>query len=222
MSLNGSRIGVSLPMLNQPYERYPEFASLAEDAGFDSVWDYEFFRNPFITHALNARATGRIQLGTGIATAAPRTPFEMANAAADVDELSGGRTILGLSTGGAGWMECFNGTDIDRPLTRLREYIQVIRQLWDHFETDEPFDFQGKIYRACSPPFNPWGTRNLVRPRIPIYLAGFRRSGWSASRVRSRTACSGSCRRRRSSKTMCFRMWPPGRRRPAATPRRST
>src|SRR5439155_9882175 len=86
VSPNRGRIGVSLPMLNQPYERYPEFASLAENAGFDSVWDYEFFRNPFITHALNARATSRIQLGTGIATAAPRTPFEMANAAADVDE----------------------------------------------------------------------------------------------------------------------------------------
>lgn len=82
-----SRVGVSLPMLNQPYERYPEFAALAEHAGFDSVWDYEFYRNPFITHALNARATSRIQLGTGIATAAPRTPYEMANAAADVDEL---------------------------------------------------------------------------------------------------------------------------------------
>jgi probable F420-dependent oxidoreductase len=161
-------------MLNQPYERYAEFAALAEDAGFDSVWDYEFYRNPFITHALNARATSRIQLGTGIATVAPRTPFEMANAAADVDELSGGRTLLGLSTGGAGWMDCFNGTDIDRPLTRLREYIHVIRMLWDHFETDQPFEFVGKIYRACSPPLNPWGTRNLVRPRIPIYLAGLK------------------------------------------------
>ena len=168
------RIGVSLPMLNQPYERYAEFAALAEDAGFDSVWDYEFYRNPFITHALNARSTSRIQLGTGIATAAPRTPYEMANAAADVDELSGGRTLLGLSTGGAGWMECYTGTDIDRPLTRMREYIHVVRQLWRHFETDEPFDFQGKIYRASSPPFNPWGTRDLVRPQIPIYLAGLK------------------------------------------------
>jgi probable F420-dependent oxidoreductase len=169
-----SRLGVSLPMLNQPYERYAEFAALAEDAGFDSVWDYEFYRNPFITHALNARATSRIQLGTGIATAAPRTPYEMANAAADVDELSGGRTLLGLGTGGAGWMECFNGTEIDRPLTRMREYIEVIRRIWDHFETDEPFEYRGKIYRASSPPVNPWGTRDLVRPRIPIYLAGLK------------------------------------------------
>jgi probable F420-dependent oxidoreductase len=169
-----SKIGVSLPMLNQPYEQYAKFAALAEDAGFDSVWDYEFYRNPFITHALNARATSRIQLGTGIATAATRTPFEMANAAADVDEISGGRTLLGLSTGGAGWMEHFTGTDIDRPLTRLREYIHIVRQLWDHFQTDEPFAFQGKIYRASSPPLNPWGTRNLVRPKIPIYLAGLK------------------------------------------------
>jgi probable F420-dependent oxidoreductase len=169
-----SKIGVSLPMLNQPYEQYAKFAALAEDAGFDSVWDYEFYRNPFITHALNAGATCRIQLGTGIATAATRTPFEMANAAADVDEISGGRTLLGLSTGGAGWMEHFTGTDIDRPLTRLREYIHIVRQLWNHFETDEPFDFQGKIYRASSPPLNPWGTRNLVRPTIPIYLAGLK------------------------------------------------
>jgi probable F420-dependent oxidoreductase len=169
-----SRIGVSLPMLNQPYERYAEFAALAEDAGFDSVWDYEFYRNPFITHALNARATCRIQLGTGIATAASRTPFEMANAAADVDELSGGRTLLGLSTGGAGWTEIFNGTDIDRPLTRLREYIKAVREIWNHFETGEPFEFQGKIYRASSPPLNPWGTRDLARPQIPIYLAGLK------------------------------------------------
>jgi probable F420-dependent oxidoreductase len=169
-----SRIGVSLPMLNQAHERYAEFAALAEDAGFDSVWDYEFYRNPFITHALNARATSRVQLGTGIATAASRTPFEMANAAADIDELSGGRTLLGLATGGAGWTDVFNGADIDRPLTRLREYIHLVRQLWQHFETDEPFEFHGKIYRAASPPINPWGTRNLVRPQIPIYLAGLK------------------------------------------------
>ncbi len=161
-------------MLNQPYERYAEFAALAEEAGFDSLWDYEFYRNPFITHALNARSTSRITLATGIATAATRTPYEMANAAADVDELSGGRTLLGLSTGGAGWMDDFSGTDIDRPLTRLREYIHTVRLIWRHFETDEPYEFQGQLYRSKSPAINPWGTRTLVRPQIPIYLAGLK------------------------------------------------
>jgi alkanesulfonate monooxygenase SsuD/methylene tetrahydromethanopterin reductase-like flavin-dependent oxidoreductase (luciferase family) len=74
-------------------------------------------------HALNARATNNITLGTGLAAAAGRSPFGMANAAADIDEISGGRMLIGMSAGGDGFAECFNGTDIDHPATRLREYI---------------------------------------------------------------------------------------------------
>jgi probable F420-dependent oxidoreductase len=166
-----SRIGVSLPMLNQPYAKYPELAALADEAGFDSVWDYEFFRNPFVTHALTARATQRVRLGTGIATAVSRTPFEMANAAADVDELSGGRTLLGISTGGASWTDVFNGADASHPLPRMREYIQVLRLIWKHFSDGEPVEHHGRFYDFASPPFNPWGVRRLERPEIPIYLA---------------------------------------------------
>lgn len=169
-----SRIGVSLPMLNQPYGRYPELAALADDAGFDSLWDYEFFRNPFITHALNARATSRIQLATGIATAASRTPFEMANAAADVDEISGGRSILGISTGGAGWTDVYNGADVSHPLPRMREYIDAVRKVWRHFETGEPIEHEGRFLSLAQPPFNPWGGRTLARPRIPIYLGSLK------------------------------------------------
>jgi alkanesulfonate monooxygenase SsuD/methylene tetrahydromethanopterin reductase-like flavin-dependent oxidoreductase (luciferase family) len=169
-----SRLGISLPMLNQPYVSYPELAALADRAGFSSLWDYEFFRNPFVTHALNARVTSRISLGTGIATAASRTPFEMANAAADVDELSGGRGVLGMAVGGKGWTDVFNGAEIDHPLSRMREYVEATRAVWDHFATGEPFDYQGRFVRAASPPVNPWGGRELVRPRIPIYLGGLK------------------------------------------------
>jgi alkanesulfonate monooxygenase SsuD/methylene tetrahydromethanopterin reductase-like flavin-dependent oxidoreductase (luciferase family) len=161
-------------MLNQPYERYPELAALADEAGFSSLWDYEFFRNPFITHALNARVTSRISLCTGIATAASRTPFEMANAAADVDELSGGRTVLGMAVGGTGWTDVFNGVEIDHALSRMREYVEATRAVWDHFATGEPFACDGRFTRAASPPFNPWGTRDLTRSRIPIYLGGLK------------------------------------------------
>jgi len=174
MSQFTSRVGVSLPMLNQPYDRYPELAALADDAGFDSLWDYEFFRNPFITHALNAKATSRIQLATGIATASSRTPFEMANAAADIDEISGGRTILGMSTGGAGWTDVYNGADISHPLPRMREYIDAVRKVWRHFETGEPIEHDGRFLSLAQPPFNPWGGRTLVRPRIPIYLGSLK------------------------------------------------
>jgi probable F420-dependent oxidoreductase len=170
-----SRLGVSMPMLNQSYEKYPEFARLADDAGFYSLWDYEFYRNPFITHALCAGVTRNIKLSTGIAAASGRAPNEMANAAADVDELSKGRAILGLSTGGAGWADCYNGSDVDHPVARMREYIHLVRSIWQHHATGEPFEFTGRFYKGRSPPFNTFGVRQrLVRPKIPIYLAGIK------------------------------------------------
>jgi probable F420-dependent oxidoreductase len=170
-----SRLGVSMPMLNQPYENYPKFARLADEAGFYSLWDYEFYRNPFVAHALCAGVTRDIKLCTGIAAAAGRTPNEMANAAADVDELSNGRMVLGLSTGGADWAEHYNGTEIDRPLSRMREYIGAVRSIWQHHASGEPFEFGGQLYKAKSPPFNAFGIRQqLTRARIPIYLAGLK------------------------------------------------
>jgi alkanesulfonate monooxygenase SsuD/methylene tetrahydromethanopterin reductase-like flavin-dependent oxidoreductase (luciferase family) len=161
-------------MLNQPPHDLRELAHLADEAGFDSVWDYEFFRNPFITHALNATTTSRIALGTGIATASSRTPFEMANAAADVDELSGGRAIIGTGVGGAGWTDVLNGADISHPLPRMREYVEAIRAVWDYLSTDEPFSYEGRFVKTASPPLNPWGGRELARRRIPIYLAALK------------------------------------------------
>jgi probable F420-dependent oxidoreductase len=165
------RIGITMPILNQRFETFPELAELADQAGFDSLWDYEFFRNPFVIHALCSQRTARIQHATGIATACSRTPFEMANAAADIDELTGGRTILGLSTGAAMWTDVFNGADVSHPLPRLREYVEVLRAQWKHLADGEPFEYDGRFYRAASPAFNPWGVREMVRARIPVYLS---------------------------------------------------
>jgi cytochrome P450/alkanesulfonate monooxygenase SsuD/methylene tetrahydromethanopterin reductase-like flavin-dependent oxidoreductase (luciferase family) len=169
-----TRLGVSMPILNQPYAKFPELARLADEAGFDSVWDYEFYRNPLLIHGLCAQTTSRVALGVGLAAGVARTPFEMANTAADVDELSGGRTLLGVGTGGAGWAEFFNGLDIDRPVARIREYIAVLRMVWHHLGTGEPATFAGEFYRFAPPPLNPWGLRNLARPTIPIYVAAVR------------------------------------------------
>jgi len=90
-------LGLSIPVLTTPIHKFGELARLADNAGFRSLWDYESYRNPFVLHALTATATKRIQLGTGIAQAFIRSPFEAANAAADIDELSQGRAILGLA-----------------------------------------------------------------------------------------------------------------------------
>jgi alkanesulfonate monooxygenase SsuD/methylene tetrahydromethanopterin reductase-like flavin-dependent oxidoreductase (luciferase family) len=168
------RLGVSLPILNQPYAKLAELAGVADKAGFDSIWAYEFFRNPFVIQAAAALATSHTELAIGLAAGVARTPFEMANAAADVDELSGGRALLGLSMGGGGWQDKFHGGDVSKPVSRLREYIAVLRLAWHHLATGEPVAFEGRFYRMHDPADNPWGRRELARPTIPIYVGGTR------------------------------------------------
>lgn len=170
-----SKLGVTMPILNQPYLKFPEFAALADEAGLDSVWDYEFYRNPFIIHALCARATKNIKLATGLAAGVGRSPFEMANAALDVEELSNGRLILGIGTGGGDWAEYFNGNDIDKPVSRMSEYMDILRLAWKHLATGEPASYRGKFYRFDNPPMNIFGLRrDIVRTDIPIYISGLR------------------------------------------------
>jgi probable F420-dependent oxidoreductase len=167
-------LGVSMPILNQPLSAFPDMARAAEDAGFDAVWDYEFYRNPFVIHAQTALTTERVKLATGLAITATRSPFEFANAAADVDEASGGRMVIGMGIGAAGFADAYSGAPMDHPATRLREYIEIMKLCWKHCDTGEPVEFHGKYHDFASPAFNPFGTRTVTRPEIPIYLAALR------------------------------------------------
>jgi len=171
-----SNLGVSVPVLQTPMHKFGELARLAEDAGFRSLWNYESYRNPFVLHAIAAGATNRIKLGTGIAEAFIRSPFEAANAAADVDELSGGRAILGIGPGGPDWLEAFHSTDAADALARMSEFVDVVRMTWDYFAggARPGMSYAGKYYRFNAPAGNPWGPREMMRPRLPIYLSAMR------------------------------------------------
>ena len=172
-----SKLGVTMPGLTQPISAFPKMAAMAEDAGFDSVWDYEFYRNPLVIHGMTAQKTRRITLGTGLITGAGRSPFVMANAAADVDEASGGRLILGLSIGSAGFMDLMNGADSTHPIPRTREYVGLLRTIWDWTDGRVGADgesFGGQFYRFTAPQMNPFGRRPLARKRIPIYTSALR------------------------------------------------
>lgn len=167
-------IGITLPMLNNTLQQTATLARHAEDAGFDSAFGYEFFRTPYSGLAAAAVETSRITLGTGLAVALTRTPFLTANAAADVDELSGGRMILGIGTGSPEFLAAFHSIELDRPVARMRDYVGAVRASWDYLATGRPVAFESDSQRIDFPAFMPFGRRPLVRPRIPIYLAGER------------------------------------------------
>ena len=164
------KLGITMPTRTVALDRVPEYAHWAEDAGFDSVWGWELYRNPFTMLAMSALTTGRVGLGTGIAATPGRSPFEMANEAADVDELSSGRMLLGIGSGVLEFASAFHDKPPTHPLTRVSEYIDVLRLAWRYLGTGEAPAYQGRFHSFAPPPMNPWGTRHLERDSIPIYL----------------------------------------------------
>jgi probable F420-dependent oxidoreductase len=137
------RIGVQLPEVEREV-RWPEYAAMAraaEEVGFDSLWvgDHLLYRDdgrpergPWDAWTLLAGLAGvteRVALGPLVACTAFQRPGVLARTAAGVDELSGGRLVLGL---GAGWNEpefrAF-GIPFDRRVARFEEAFEIVRRL---------------------------------------------------------------------------------------------
>lgn len=169
-----TRIGITMPTRTAPLERIPEYARLADEAGFQSIWSYELYRNPFALLCLAATTSKQATLATGLTGAFPRSPFECANGAADVDELSGGRMLLGLGTGVPEFLQAFHSTDASHMVGRMSEYIDVLRRSWQYLRNGEAEPFEGKYYSFTPPPLNPWGVRGANSESIPVYLAAMR------------------------------------------------
>jgi probable F420-dependent oxidoreductase len=166
-----AQLGITMPSRTATMERLCDYAEWADEAGFDSVWTYELYRNPFAILSTCALRTSKARLATGLAGAFPRSPFAFANEAADVDELSGGRTLIGMGTGVPEFLAAFHSQNFEKPLARMRDYIECVRRSWEYLNTGEAEAYQGTHYQFVAPPFNPWGLRPIPRTRIPIYLA---------------------------------------------------
>lgn len=141
------------------------FAQLAEDLGYDSIWipeawAYEQFQ--LLTEI--ALATTRIKLATGIANVFSRSAGVLAMSAATLDEISEGRVILGLGTSGKVVIENFHGVPYEKPLTRLRETVGILRALWrgDRLAPEMSTLFDARHFKLEMTPF---------RADIPIYIA---------------------------------------------------
>ncbi len=146
-----------------------EVARLADDAGFDSVWNGEFFnRNGLVTLAAVAQATKRTKIATGIAYAYMRNPVLNATGAMDLDEMSGGRMILGLGSGTKSMNEGWYGQPFEpRSAAKMKECVALIRKIWASHK-GMGVKFEGQFYRLNIPAFSrPYA----VRDRIPLYLA---------------------------------------------------
>lgn len=153
----------------------------AESLGFDSVWVSESYGSDAVTPAtwLLAR-TERIRVGTCIMQIPARTPATTAMTAMTLDQLSGGRFILGLGASGPQVVEGWHGVPYDRPVTRTREYVQILRRI---MAREAPVQFDGKLYQL---PLQGAGTTGLGKPLksilapspdIPIYTASITPAG---------------------------------------------
>lgn len=148
-----------------------DIARSVEDLGFDGLWTSETGHNPFLplTHA--AGATSRINIGTAVAIAFPRSPMVTAQIAWDLAAQSKGRFLLGLGTQVKQHITKRFGMDWTPPVPRLREYIEAMRAIWDSFQTGKPLRYVGEQYKLTllTPFFSPGA---ISDPDIPIYIAG--------------------------------------------------
>lgn len=124
------RLGINLapaPSLTAPAE-WLEKVRLADSLGVQSVWAAEpWGRDPLIFLSLVAEHTRRVQIGTSVLNCYSRTAAQMAQSFATLDELSGGRALIGLGASTAAVVEGWHGLPFQRPLARLREYARLIR-----------------------------------------------------------------------------------------------
>jgi 5,10-methylenetetrahydromethanopterin reductase len=152
----------------------PEMVSLArraERAGFESVWVAEtrLTRDAITPVAAIALGTERLRVGTGIVNVYTRNPVLLALTFATLDELAPGRIVMGLGAGSPGVLEP-QGVAFVRPLTRLREYCEVIPRLL----AGESVTYSGDCVALRAARIEDVLARDGgVRPRegVPLYLA---------------------------------------------------
>ncbi len=158
-----NRIGIAFSGGPSPSE-IVECVKLAEELGYKSAWVAEGHGgDQFAVLAACAVQTSRILLGTSITSVFVRTAPTIAMAAATVDELSGGRFILGVGSSHKVQVEGEHGVPYSKPLTRTRETIEIIRALL----RDGRVRYEGETVRIEG--FDLWFTP--LRPAIPIYAS---------------------------------------------------
>ncbi len=157
----------------------------AEDLGYESIWTAEAYGSDAVTPAAWILAqTTKMKVGTAIMQMPARTPAMAAMTAMSLAELSGGRFIVGLGASGPQVVEGWHGVPYGKPVTRLKEYVQIMQQI---FARQGPATFDGKMYQL---PYTGEGATGLGKPlksilhceeEIPIYAATITPAGVAAA-----------------------------------------
>jgi probable F420-dependent oxidoreductase len=153
----------------------PEAAAAAGEAeavGWTGGWLSETSHDPFVSLAMAAQATDRMELSTAVAIALARNPMSLATAANDIQRFSGGRLILGLGSNVQVHIEHRYSMPWSAPAERMAEFVGALRAIWSCWNDGTQLSFTGKHYHHTlmmpqfAPPPNPYGA-----PKI--YLGGF-------------------------------------------------
>src|SRR5213593_3198355 len=148
-----------------PAADVPDLIKLAEQVGFGAFWKGESnSTDPMVMLSAVASRTKTIKLGTAIYHIYGRSPVTLGIQSATLQDLSGGRLLLGLGVANKaipGW----HGGVFDRPLKRAREYIEIVRKV----AAGERVEYDGEIYQTGKRFQLSWKPSH---PNLPIYLAG--------------------------------------------------
>jgi len=167
----GLMLGYAAGQMQLPIELVQE----ADRLGVHSVWTAEAYGSDAVSPlAWLGALTTRIRLGTAIMQMPGRTPANAAMTAMTLNQLSGGRFLMGLGLSGPQVVEGWHGVSYAQPLARTREYVSIVRAI---FGREAPLTFEGRHYQI---PYRGGDATGLGKPlkstlkadpTIPIYLA---------------------------------------------------
>jgi 5,10-methylenetetrahydromethanopterin reductase len=140
-------------------------ASEAEDMGIHSLYTVDAGRSATITAAAVINATSRARVGTYIVNAYAREPWMTGIEARDLNEISGGRFVLGVGTGNLHFNELYMGIDSSKSLAKMRDFMEIVRAVVAG-RVAERVRYQGDVHRIR------WrATWDPVTPSMPVYLS---------------------------------------------------
>jgi probable F420-dependent oxidoreductase len=147
-----------------------EHAQQVEAAGFGSVWWTDSGRSAYLAATASALGTDRLQIGTGIAVAFPRSPMVTAGIAWELAASTNGRFVLGLGSQVKAHIERRYSAEFAPPGPRMKEYVESVKAIFRAFAGEEKLSYEGKYYNFSLLP-STWSPGPIEVDAPPVYIS---------------------------------------------------